>query len=93
MYRVPQNLIHVSALVVSLPAVDTVRDARCRDCLVYDLDVQKSGTALTAHLDELRLANTGLADLVHTLTRMLHRALGECRRDRARGCEGETEQR
>ena len=77
MSRVPADeLMHVAALVVSLPAVDPARDTSCRDCLVYDLEVQKAGTSLTARLDELSLASTGLDDLVKTLTSMLNRALG-----------------
>jgi hypothetical protein len=74
--KAPANdLILIDALVTDMKSVDSGRSTSCRDCLQYDLEVQRRGETRGLRLDDMTLAKSGTGPLIKALTNLLDRAL------------------
>ena len=50
-------------------------DSKCRDCLLYDLEIEIDGERFTARLDDTTLPGSGLDELTRVIATLLNRTL------------------
>jgi hypothetical protein len=67
----PDDVARIAALLAELKSIDSRGAGRCRDCLEYDLEIQRSGQSLVFHLQDTTLGSSGIAPLVKILTGLL----------------------
>jgi hypothetical protein len=69
------ELAQIASLVAAAKSVDPGRQTACRDCLLYDIEIDARGRSFVFHLDDLSLPNSGVEPLVKALMNLLDRAL------------------
>jgi hypothetical protein len=67
----------LDALVSGISSGDSVRNAQCRDCLLYRVEVQRTGKSIAAELDDTTIAGTRFEPLVRKLIALLTEALSK----------------
>jgi hypothetical protein len=70
----PEEADRIRSLIDGAKSHDTARQDDCRDCLLYDIQLQTDRQSMAWHLSDAGLAASGFEDLVTSLRAVMERA-------------------
>ena len=71
----PEDLDRVAALLENTQAAAVVGDGRCRDCIEYEIRIERDGELRVTRLNDRTRGSSGLEELVRILERLIQDAL------------------
>lgn len=71
----PEDLDRVAALLEDALTASVVRDTRCRDCMEYEIRIERDGESRVTRLNDSNRGSSGLEELVRILERLIQDAL------------------
>jgi hypothetical protein len=70
-----EEMMEIGSFIPVLKPGDPGRDASCRDCIEYSLEVQRSGGSVALRFNDAGLRNSRVQALVKVLTAVMNRSL------------------